>query len=41
MSTGGVADIDIGTHVLLDIEDGKLNKVKVWIPELAGLVLVE
>jgi hypothetical protein len=41
MSTGGVADIDIGTHVLLDIEDGKLNKVKVWIPDLAGLVLIE
>lgn len=41
MSTGGMADIDVGTHVLLDIEDGKLNKVKVWIPELAGLVLLE
>jgi hypothetical protein len=38
---GDETDLDISTHVLLDVQDGQLVKIKVWMPEIADLVLAE
>jgi hypothetical protein len=38
---GDKTDMDISTHVLFDVQEGQLVKIKVWMPDIADLVLVE
>jgi hypothetical protein len=41
MAGYGVDEIDLDTHILLDIQDGQLTKLKICLPELADMVLAE
>ncbi|MBI0583984.1 MAG: hypothetical protein ISF22_07130 [Methanomassiliicoccus sp.] len=41
LSTGEDIELNIGTHVLLKVQDGELTQFKVWLPRLACLAQTE